>query len=114
MQTPYLKKRLREDFGVNDVDVIPIGFEEHLDEICFDPTAIVPNRVLWIGRDEPNRRPDLPIEYARQNPGKEVAMVLGGERYRDSMRKYDLPLNVKLKFALTRRAGDGGSVGGVA
>jgi len=29
-------------------------------------------------------------------------MVFGGRRYEESMKKYDIPLNVKLKFALTQ------------
>src|SRR5699024_7091824 len=64
--------------------------------------CIVDNRVLWIGRDEANRRPDLVLEYARQNPDKEVVMVFGGERYRKSMKSYSIPDNVNLQFALTQ------------
>ncbi|KAF6623920.1 glycosyltransferase, partial [Paenibacillus sp. EKM208P] len=41
-------------------------------------------------------------EYARHNPDKDVYMVFGGERYKESMKKYDIPDNVKLQFALTQ------------
>ncbi|MEX2103959.1 MAG: glycosyltransferase, partial [Bacilli bacterium] len=53
-------------------------------------------------RDEENRRPDLVLEYASQNPDKEVFMVFGGERYKESMKKYRIPDNVNLRFALTQ------------
>ncbi|MNI23248.1 Glycosyl transferases group 1 [compost metagenome] len=102
VQTDFLKRQMNDVFGVNDVDVIPIGFSEELAETYFDPSAIVDNRVLWIGRDEENRRPDLVLEYARRNPDKEVFMVFGGMRYQESMKKYDIPHNVKLRFALTQ------------
>lgn len=102
VHTEYLKKSFREDYGVTDVDVIPIGFEEEIAKRSFDPSAIVENRVLWVGRDEPNRRPEMPIEYARNNPHAEVHMVFGGLRYKESMKKYNLPDNVKLHFALSR------------
>lgn len=102
VQTEFLKKQLDSVFGVTDVDVIPIGFSEELANRYFDPGAIVHNRVLWIGRDEENRRPDLVLEYARRNPDREVYMVFGGERYRESMKKYNIPGNVKLQFALSQ------------
>ncbi|MBT2215725.1 glycosyltransferase [Virgibacillus dakarensis] len=102
VQTEYLKTQLHTVFGVDDVTVIPIGFNEDLADKHFDPMQIVPNRVLWIGRDEANRRPELVLEYARQNPDKEVFMVFGGERYRESMKRYSIPDNVKLRFALTQ------------
>jgi glycosyltransferase involved in cell wall biosynthesis len=102
VQTQFLKNQFRDVFGVTDVDVIPIGFNEDIANRHFDPTAIVDNRILWIGRDEENRRPDLVLKYAKQNPDKEVYMVFGGERYRESMKKYDIPDNVKLQFALTQ------------
>ncbi|WP_077213568.1 glycosyltransferase [Bacillus dakarensis] len=100
VQTEFLKREMGRNFGVHDVTVIPIGFNESLAERYFDPMQVVENRILWIGRDEENRRPDLVLEYARQNPDKEVFMVFGGERYKESMKKYDVPSNVKLKFAL--------------
>ncbi|WP_106495789.1 glycosyltransferase [Lentibacillus sp. Marseille-P4043] len=102
VQTEYLKRELHTNFGVTDVSVIPIGFNERLASKHFDPSQVVDNRVLWIGRDEANRRPDLVLEYARRNPDKEVFMVFGGERYRESMKKYNIPDNVKLQFALTQ------------
>ncbi|WP_036652301.1 glycosyltransferase [Paenibacillus pini] len=102
VQTEFLKTELSRNFGVNDVDVIPIGFSEALAERHFDPSQIVHNRILWIGRDEENRRPDLVLNYARLNPDKEIYMVFGGERYRESMKKYDIPSNVKLQFALSQ------------
>ncbi|MFD1175522.1 glycosyltransferase [Paenibacillus puldeungensis] len=102
VQTAFLQRQLNEVFGVTDVDVIPIGFNETLARKYFDPGRIVDRRVLWIGRDEENRRPDLVLEYARQNPDKDVVMVFGGERYRESMKKYDIPLNVDLRFKLTQ------------
>ncbi|QJC52457.1 glycosyltransferase [Paenibacillus albicereus] len=102
VHTDYLKGLFRTDWGVTDVDVIPIGFEEELAERHYDPSQVVENRILWIGRDEPNRRPDLPLEYARRNPDKDVVMAMGGLRYRESMKRYDIPSNVTLKFALTR------------
>ncbi|MNZ87657.1 Glycosyl transferases group 1 [compost metagenome] len=102
VQTDFLKRQMNDVFDVSDVDVIPIGFSEELAETYFDPSAIVDNRVLWIGRDEENRRPDLVLEYARYNPDKEVFMVFGGIRYKESMKKYDIPHNVKLRFALTQ------------
>lgn len=102
VQTEFLKRELDRNFGVEDVTVIPIGFNEELAERHFDPTQIVDNRILWIGRDEENRRPDLVLEYARQNPNKEVFMVFGGVRYKESMKKYNIPHNVTLKFALTQ------------
>lgn len=102
VQTDFLKRQLDTVFGVSDVDVIPIGFSEELAHRYYDPNAVVANRILWIGRDEENRRPDLVLEYARQNPDKEVYMVFGGMRYKESMKKYDISHNVKLKFALTQ------------
>lgn len=102
VQTEFLKKELGRNFGVDDVNVIPIGFNEKMAHKYYDPSQVVDNRILWIGRDEENRRPDLVVEYARRNPDKEVIMVFGGERYRESMKKYDIPSNVKLQFALTQ------------
>jgi glycosyltransferase involved in cell wall biosynthesis len=102
VHTEYLKESFKHDFNVTDVDVIPIGFEENLAKEYYDPSGVVRNRVLWIGRDEPNRRPDLPIEFARKNPGVEVIMVFGGLRYKESMKKYEAPDNVKMYFALSR------------
>jgi hypothetical protein len=102
VQTEFLKRELRRNFGVTDVNVIPIGFNDHLADKYFDPSQIVANRVLWIGRDEENRRPDLPLEYARQNPDKEIYMVFGGKRYEESMKKYSVPSNVKMQFALSQ------------
>ncbi|KEO83551.1 glycosyltransferase [Tumebacillus flagellatus] len=102
VQTQFLKRELGRNFGVTDVDVIPIGFNEELAKRHFDPSQVVENRVLWIGRDEENRRPDLVLEYARQNPETDVVMVFGGRRYEESMKKYDIPFNVTLKFALTQ------------
>jgi glycosyltransferase involved in cell wall biosynthesis len=102
VQTEFLKREFARNFGITDVTVIPIGFNESMADKHFDPLQIVDNRVLWIGRDEENRRPDLVLEYARQNPDKEVFMVFGGERYKESMKKYHIPDNVKLRFALTQ------------
>ncbi|MEN1966710.1 glycosyltransferase [Lentibacillus sp. N15] len=102
VQTDYLKDQLTSTFGVNDVTVIPIGFNEDLAHKHFAPQQIKENRILWIGRDEANRRPDLVLKYARQNPDKEVVMVFGGERYRESMKRYSIPDNVKPQFALTQ------------
>lgn len=102
VHTDYLKTKFRADWGVTDVDVIPIGFEEDIAHAHYNPDEVVANRVLWIGRDEPNRRPEMPIEYARQNPDKEVVMVFGGLRYQESLKKYDIPANVNLQFALSR------------
>jgi len=102
VQTEFLKGELKAKFGVDDVTVIPIGFDERLAETFFDPSQIVDNRVLWIGRDEENRQPELVFEYARQNPDKEVFMVFGGERYRESIKKYNIPGNVKIRFALSQ------------
>ncbi|KAB2338051.1 glycosyltransferase [Cytobacillus depressus] len=102
VQTEFLKKEMARHFGVEDVTVIPIGFNETLAKTYYDPSQVVDNRILWIGRDEENRRPDLVLEYARRNPDKEVFMVFGGERYRESMKKYDVPNNVKLQFALSQ------------
>lgn len=102
VQTDFLKRELVRNFGVGDVTVIPIGFNEELALKYYDPNLVVENRILWLGRDEENRRPDLVIEYARQNPDKEVYMVFGGERYRESTKKYDIPSNVKLQFALSQ------------
>ncbi len=102
VHTDYLKQSFRDDFNVTDVDVIPIGFEERLALEHYDPSQVVGNRVLWIGRDEPNRRPDLPLAYARSNPDVEVVMVFGGMRYKESMKKYEIPSNVKMHFALSR------------
>ena len=102
VQTDFLKREFARNFGITDVTVIPIGFNESMADKHFDPLQIVDNRVLWIGRDEENRRPDLVLEYARQNPNKEVFMVFGGERYKESMKKYQIPGNVKLRFALTQ------------
>ncbi|WP_426450270.1 glycosyltransferase [Paenibacillus sp. S-38] len=102
VSTEFLKRELARNFGVTDVNVIPIGFSEELAEKHFDPSQVVENRVLWIGRDEENRRPDLVLEYARQNPDKEVFMVFGGRRYEESMKRYSIPNNVKLQFALSQ------------
>jgi hypothetical protein len=102
VQTDFLKRELHSKFGVDDVTVIPIGFDERLAKTYFDPSQIVDNRVLWIGRDEENRQPELVLEYARQNPDKEVFMVFGGERYRDSVKRHRIPNNVKLQFALSQ------------
>ncbi|WML41559.1 glycosyltransferase [Neobacillus sp. OS1-2] len=102
VQTEFLKRELHSKFAVDDATVIPIGFDETVAEHYFDPTQIVDNRVLWIGRDEENRQPELVLEYARQNPDKEVFMVFGGERYRESVKKYKIPANVKLQFALSQ------------
>ncbi|MBO0961024.1 glycosyltransferase [Neobacillus sp. MM2021_6] len=102
VQTEFLKRELHSKFGVDDATVIPIGFDERAAEHYFDPAQIVDNRVLWIGRDEENRQPELVLEYARQNPDKEVFMVFGGERYRESVKKYKIPDNVKLQFALSQ------------
>jgi glycosyltransferase involved in cell wall biosynthesis len=102
VQTDFLKREMARNFGVDDVSVVPIGFNEELARIYYDPNQVIDNRILWIGRDEENRRPDLPIEYARRNPDKEVHMVFGGERYRESLKKYNIPENVKLQFALTQ------------
>jgi glycosyltransferase involved in cell wall biosynthesis len=102
VQTDFLKREITRNFGVTDVNVIPIGFNEELANKYFNPDQVIANRILWIGRDEENRRPDLVIEYARQNPDKEVYMVLGGDRYKESMKKYDIPNNVTLQFALTQ------------
>ncbi|MDZ5472014.1 glycosyltransferase [Bacillus sp. 31A1R] len=102
VQTDFLKREMNTNFGIEDVTVIPIGFSEQLAEKHYNPSQIVDNRILWIGRDEENRRPDLVLEYARQNPDKEVYMVFGGVRYKESMKKYDIPNNVKLQFALTQ------------
>lgn len=102
VQTDFLKKEMARNFGVRDVTVIPIGFNEELAHKHYDPAQVVENRILWIGRDEENRRPDLVLEYARRNPDKEVFMVFGGERYRESMKKYDIPSNIKLQFALSQ------------
>ncbi|WP_223067280.1 glycosyltransferase [Paenibacillus caui] len=102
VQTEFLKRQMALQFGVTDVTVIPIGFSEHLASRFLSPDDIVDNRILWIGRDEENRRPDLVIEYARQNPDKEVYMVFGGLRYKESMKKYAIPDNVTLKFALSQ------------
>ncbi len=102
VQTPFLKRQLASQFNIHDVDVIPIGFSETLANKHFDPSQVVENRILWIGRDEENRRPDLVLKYARQNPDKEVFMVFGGERYRESMQKYDIPSNIHLRFALSQ------------
>jgi glycosyltransferase involved in cell wall biosynthesis len=102
VHTDYLKTIFQSDFNVTDVDVIPIGFEEELANRFYKPDEVINNRILWIGRDEPNRKPQMPIEYARHNPDKEVVMVFGGLRYKESMKKYDIPSNVKLQFALSR------------
>lgn len=102
VQTEFLKREMARNFGVGDVTVIPIGFNESLAKKYYDPSQVVDNRILWIGRDEENRRPDLVLEYAGRNPDKEVYMVFGGNRYRDSMKKYHIPNNVKLQFALTQ------------
>lgn len=102
VHTDYIKQSFKDDFGVTDVNVIPIGFEENLANHFYNPGRVVQNRILWIGRDEPNRRPDIPIEYARKNPDKEVHMVFGGIRYKESMKKYNIPHNVHLHFALSR------------
>ncbi|MED3550370.1 glycosyltransferase [Cytobacillus praedii] len=102
VQTDFLKKEMARHYGVHDVTVIPIGFNETLANKYYDPSQVVDNRILWIGRDEENRRPDLVIEYAHKNPDKEVFMVFGGERYRESMKKYQIPSNVKLQFALSQ------------
>jgi glycosyltransferase involved in cell wall biosynthesis len=102
VHTEYLKNSFKTDFGVTDVDVIPIGFEEDMAIRFYNPDEVILNRILWIGRDEPNRRPEMPIEYARQNPDKEVIMVFGGMRYKECIKKYEFPSNVKLHFALSR------------
>lgn len=102
VQTEYLKDKLMTTFDVKDVTVIPIGFNENMANKYFVPQQIIDNRILWIGRDEENRRPDLVFEYARKNPDKEVVMVFGGERYRESVKKYVIPDNVKLEFALSQ------------
>lgn len=102
VQTEFLKREMARNYGVTDVRVIPIGFNEELAHKHYDPSLIVQNRILWIGRDEENRRPDLVLEYARQNPDKDVRMVFGGVRYKESMKKYDIPHNVTLHFALTQ------------
>lgn len=102
VQTEFLKREMGRNFGITDVTVIPIGFNESLAEKHYDPAQVVDNRIMWIGRDEENRRPDLVLEYARRNPDKEVFMVFGGERYRESMKKYDIPSNIKLQFALSQ------------
>lgn len=102
VQTEFLKREMERNFGVEDITVIPIGFSEVLAKKHFDPSKVVDNRILWIGRDEENRRPDLVLDYARENPEKEVFMVFGGERYRESMKKYEIPNNVKLQFALSQ------------
>ncbi|GIP52697.1 glycosyltransferase [Paenibacillus vini] len=102
VQTEFLKRQLDTVFGVQEVDVIPIGFSEELANRHFDPDSVVDNRILWIGRDEENRRPDLVLEYARRNPDKEVFMVFGGLRYKESMKKYDIPSNIQLRFALSQ------------
>jgi hypothetical protein len=102
VHTNYLKEQMSDRYSIDDVTVIPIGFEEGLAHKFYDPSLVVANRVLWIGRDEENRRPDLVLEYARQNPHAEVFMVFGGQRYKESMKKYQIPANVQLKFALTR------------
>jgi glycosyltransferase involved in cell wall biosynthesis len=102
VHTEYLKNSFKADYGVTDVDVIPIGFEEEIARRYYNPDEVIQNRILWIGRDEPNRRPEMPIEYARLNPDKEVIMVFGGLRYKESIKKYDIPHNVKLYFALSR------------
>ncbi|MBY0121443.1 glycosyltransferase [Bacillus sp. S/N-304-OC-R1] len=102
VQTEFLKREMARHFGVQDVTVIPIGFNETLAKKHYDPSQVIDNRILWIGRDEENRRPDLVLEYARKNPDKEVYMVFGGERYRETMKKYDIPSNIKLQFALSQ------------
>lgn len=102
VQTEFLKREMARNYGVSDVRVIPIGFNEELAHKYYDPSLIVHNRILWIGRDEENRRPDLVLEYARLNPDKDVRMVFGGVRYKESMKKYDIPSNVTLHFALTQ------------
>ncbi|MBP2001545.1 glycosyltransferase involved in cell wall biosynthesis [Paenibacillus shirakamiensis] len=102
VQTEFLKREISRNFGVTDTKVIPIGFDERLAERYYDPEQVVHNRILWMGRDEENRRPDIVLDYARHNPDKEVIMVFGGERYKQSMKKYSIPDNVKLKFALTQ------------
>jgi glycosyltransferase involved in cell wall biosynthesis len=101
VQTNFLKERLHT-MGTHDVTVIPIGYEEDLAERSYDPMWVVPNRVLWIGRDERNRRPDLVVEYAKQNPDVDVQMVFGGIRYQESMKRFHIPHNLKLHFGLTR------------
>lgn len=102
VQTEFLKRELAQNFGVEDVTVIPIGFNESLAKQYYDPSQVVDNRILWIGRDEENRRPDLVLEYASRNPDKDVYMVFGGKRYKESMKKYKIPNNVKLQFALSQ------------
>lgn len=102
VQTEFLKREMDRVFGVKQVDVIPIGFSEELANKHFNPDEVVDNRILWIGRDEENRRPDLVLEYARRNPDKEVFMVFGGLRYKESMKKYDIPSNIQLRFALSQ------------
>jgi len=51
---------------------------------------------------EAQRLEDKADDIARRNPDKEVFMVFGGERYRESMKKYDIPANLKLQFALSQ------------
>lgn len=102
VQTEFLQREMARNFGVTDVTVIPIGFNDGLAKSAYDPGHIVSNRVLWIGRDEANRRPDIVLEYARLNPNSDIHMVFGGERYRESMKKYQIPSNVTLHFALSQ------------
>jgi hypothetical protein len=101
VQTEYLKERCKT-FGVSKVDVIPIGFEEDLALQHYNPLLIKQNRILWIGRDESNRRPELVFEYARLHPHVEVVMVFGGLRYQESIKRFQIPSNVRLYFGLKR------------
>lgn len=101
VQTDYLKGRLAT-MGVDDVSVMPIGFDEALAHRHFNPGGVVANRVLWIGRDDANRRPHLVLDYARQHPAVDVQMVFGGLRYKESMQRYDIPSNVTLHFGLSQ------------
>jgi len=102
VQTEFLKNQLAVKFGVTDTQVIPIGFDSELTNQYYDPDQIIDNRVLWIGRDEENRRPDLVFDYALNHPQADVHMVFGGVRYKESVKKYRIPANVHLHFALTQ------------
>ncbi len=101
VQTEYLKDKIC-NFGTSDVHVIPIGFDEHLSQKHYDESQIVNNRVLWIGRDESFRQPEVVIDFAQKNPDVDVHMVFGGERYQESIKRFDIPSNLTLHFALSR------------
>ncbi|MCL6454357.1 MAG: glycosyltransferase [Alicyclobacillus sp.] len=101
VQTAYLRERA-EEMGIQDVSVMPIGFDERLAKAAYRPDAVVPNRVLWIGRDDRNRRPEIPISFARRHPQVDVHLVFGGLRYRETMQRFALPENVTLHFALSQ------------